>query len=119
MKTKDMKTKAMISLGSALALTLAPLTVSAYTAEKAMNACAAALTSEISEDQLAWRLDEETSFKRHLSGIEVYHLDVRDAETNAVLARADCVVDSRAKIKRLNKLPIDAADARERALSSY
>jgi hypothetical protein len=54
-----------------------------------------------------------------LSGIEVYHLDVRDAETNAVLARADCVVDSRAKIKRLNKLPIDAADARERALSSY
>jgi hypothetical protein len=114
-----MKKKAMIVLGGALSLTLAPFAASAYTAETALNACAEAITSELSEDGLAWKLDDESLTRERLKGREVIHLDVRDAETEAVVARADCVVDSRARVKRIKKLPIDAADARERSLTAY
>lgn len=114
-----MKKKAMIVLGGALSLTLAPFTAGAYTAEKALNACAEAITSEISKDALSWKLDDDALTRERLNGMEVIHLDVRNAETEAVVARADCVVDSRARVKRIKKLPIDAADARERSLSAY
>ncbi len=114
-----MKTKHMIKLGSALALSLAPFTASAYTAETAMNACAEAFTAEITGEELAWRLDEETDVDGRLNGSQILHRDARDPETNEVVARADCVVDSRARIKRLTTIPIDAKDASERALTAY
>ena len=114
-----MKMKAMITLSGAVALSIAPFTVSAYSAETALNACAAAVTSEMSDNELAWRLDEETVVKGRLKGSEVIHLDVRNAETDIVVARADCIVDSRARVKHIKKLPIDAADASERSLTAY
>ena len=114
-----MKTKHMIKLGSVLALSMAPFTASAYTAETAMNACAEAFTAEITGEELAWRLDEETKVAGRLKGSEVLHLDARDPETNEVVARAECVVDSRARVKRVIVLPIDAEDASERALTAH
>ena len=114
-----MKTKYMIRLGSALALSLAPFTASAYTGETAMNACAEAFTAEITGEEIAWRLDEESDVAGRLNGSQILHLDARDPETNEVVARADCVVDSRARIKRLTTIPVDAKDASERALTAY
>ena len=63
-----MKTKHMIRLGSALALSLTPFTASAYTAETAMNACAEAFTAEIAGEELTWRLDEDTDVDGRLNG---------------------------------------------------
>ena len=114
-----MKTKHMIRLGSALALSLAPFTASAYTGESAMNACAEAFTAEITGEEIAWRLDDESDVGGRLNGSQILHLDARDPKTNEVVARADCVVDSRARIKRLTTVPVDAKDASERALTAY
>lgn len=114
-----MNTKAMITLGSALALSLAPFTASAYSTEKALNACAAALTAKISDGEMAWRIDEDSFGSGNLTELSMFHLDARNPETDEVVARADCVVDNRARVKRLKTLPLDAEDAQERALSAY
>lgn len=114
-----MKKNAIVTLGSALALSLAPFTASAFTTENAMGACAEALSSEISGDELAWRLDADSIGGGRLRGREVYHLDARNSANDEVVARADCVVDSRARVKSLKTLPLDAPDARERALTAY
>jgi hypothetical protein len=114
-----MNTKAMVTLGSALALSLAPFTASAYTPEKALNACAAALTVKISDGEMSWRIDEDSLGGGNLSELSMFHLDARNSETDEVVARADCVVDNRAKVKRIKILPLDAGDAKERVLSAY
>ena len=114
-----MKTKRMISLGGALALSLTPFTAGAYTAEKGLNACAEAFTAEITGEELAWRIDEESDTVGRLNGSQIIHLDARDPATDEVVARADCVVDSRARVKRITTLPLDAGDAKERSLTAY
>ena len=114
-----MNTKRMIRLGSALAISMAPFAAGAHTAETAMNACAEAFTAELIGEELAWRIDEESDTDGRLNGSQILHLDARDPRTNEVVARADCVVDSLARIKRLTPVPIDAKDASERALTAY
>jgi hypothetical protein len=114
-----MKHRKIVTLGCALALSTAPFAAMAYTTESALNACAAAVTKDLSNDELAWRLDEESKTGGRLRGTEVIHLDVRDAASDEILARAYCVVDERARVKRVKTLPLDAADAEERALTAY
>jgi len=114
-----MNKKSIVLLGSALALSVSPFTASAYTSEHALNACAAALTAEMSGGELAYKLDESGQSTARLNGVEMYHLDARDPKSDEVVARADCVVDARARVKRLKTLPLDAKDASERALTAY
>ena len=114
-----MNKKSIAVLGSALALSLLPFSASAYTAETALNACAAALTTEMSGGELAYKIDERSDGGKRLRGVETFHLDARDPASDEVVARADCVVDGRARVKWLKTLPLDAADASERALTAY
>lgn len=117
-----MTDRKIVKLGCALALAATPFSVSAFTADTAMNACAAALTAEMSEANgktPAYSLDESSLDLGRLHTTSVFYLDARDPETREVVARADCVVDSRARVKRFELLPLDAADAAERSFSSY
>jgi len=114
-----MNKKSLVMLGSALALSALPFTVSAYTADKALNACAEAVTAEISSGEMAYSISDESDSGHRVSGITVFHLDLHDPASDEVVARADCVVDARARVKRVKTLPLDAADASERALSAY
>lgn len=114
-----MNKKSIAVLGSALALSVMPFSASAYTAEAALNACAAALTAEMSAGELAYSIDQSSGGAKRLRAVEMFHLDARDPASDEVVARADCVVDGRARVKRLKTLPLDAADASERALTVY
>ncbi len=109
----------IINLACAFALSAAPFTAGAYTAEEAINNCAAALTAEMSVDGLAYRIDEDSDTGGRLDRLQVIYMDARDSATDEVVARADCVVDSRARVLRLHTLPIDADDAQERSLTAY
>ena len=104
--------------GYALALVLAPLTAKAFTAENAIEACVDALDDEMVGSEFAYRI-EDIGGGRRLRDFEIFHLDARSAATDEIVARADCVVDGRANVKRIKVLPLDAADAGERALSAY
>jgi len=114
-----MNKKSIAVLGSALALSVLPFSASAYTTENALNACAAAMTEEMSGGELGYNIDQSSSSARRLRGVETFHLDARDPASDEVIARADCVVDGRARVKRLKTLPLDAGDASERALTAY
>lgn len=104
--------------GYALALVLAPLSASAFTAENAIEACFDALGDEMELGEMAISV-EDFGGGRRLRALEMFHLDARGATSDEIVARADCVVDSRAKVRRIKVLPLDAADASERALSAY
>lgn len=108
-----------VTLGCTLALSMAPLAATAFTAEHALNACAEAVVKDLGNGEVSWRLDEDSSSKGRLSKMEMIHLDLRDASTDEVVARADCVVDSRARVRRVIDLPLEADDAMERSLSAY
>lgn len=104
--------------GLALALVLAPLTASAFTAENAIEACFDALGDRVELGERAFTV-EDAGGGRRLREIEMFHLDARGATSDEIIARADCVVDSSANVRRIKVLPLDAADASERALSAY
>ena len=63
-------------------------------------------------------MSEDSSVSRSpLKVRETIHLDVRDPDSNEVVARADCVVDSRARVKRVVSVPLHEPDAAKRAAS--
>lgn len=111
------------TIGCAVALSLASFSTYANTAEEALNACADALAGEISGDNgipTSYRLDESMRpSKRRLQDSAIYHLDARDPDTNEVVARADCHIDARAKVRKLVPVPIDSGDATERSVTAY
>jgi hypothetical protein len=118
MNTLNMKT-----IGSALVLSLAPLSANAVTHNEALEACASALAGEISGKtgiETAYRIDEELPASgRRLGRMEMFHLDARDPESQEVVARADCWVNRSAEVQRLLPVPIEAEDAEKRAASLY
>ena len=113
----------MKTIGSALALSLAPLSANATTHNEALEACASALAVEISGKtgiETAYRIDEDLPASgRRLGSVEMFHLDARDPESQEVVARADCWVNRSAMVKRLVPVPLDAKDAEKRAVSLY
>jgi hypothetical protein len=113
-----MNTKALRKGGFTLALVLAPLTANAFTAENAIEACFDALGDKMELGEMVYSL-EDFGGGRRLRELEMIHLDARGATSDEIVARADCVVDSRARVRRIEVLPLDAADAGERALSAY
>ena len=113
-----MNTKALRKGGLALALVLAPLTANAMTAENAIEACFDALGDKMELGEMVFNAEDFGGATR-LREFEMFHLDARGATSDEIVARADCVVDSRAKVRRIKVLPLDAADAGERAFSAY
>jgi hypothetical protein len=108
----------LAALTKSQALALAPLTAQAFTAENAIVACFDALGEEVEIGEMVFSV-EDFGGGRRLRELEMFHLDARGATSDAIVARADCVVDSRARVRRIELLPLDAADADERALSAY
>ena len=111
-----------IASGCALALTLVPPTASANTTQTALDACASALVADLSAEQgasMSYSLgDSLKSPGRRLNKGELFHLDVLEPKSQRVVARADCWVDSRARVQRIESVPIEAGDAEVRAVTA-
>ena len=114
-----MKKHEILKYGSALAVALAPVTVPAATGQDGLEACVEALVAEVANAKgitLNARLDPETQgSKKRLERREIFHLDARDRASREIVARADCIVNARAEVRSLTRVPLDAPDAWERA----
>lgn len=111
----------LTKIGIALAVAATPFHLNASLAgnQEALDACAAALVEQLSAEQgapMVYNLDPDSKAgKGDLKRRQVIHLDARDPESREVVARVDCVLDSRANVKKLIEVPIDAPDAGLRA----
>ena len=115
-----MNHKNIFTFACALAVAMAPLDLKAASRQAGMDACADALVSKLSTDTgttLNFQLAAGSeSSKVKLNFRETYHLDARDPNTQKIIARADCVVDRKAKVRQLVSIPLSADDAAARAL---
>jgi hypothetical protein len=114
-----MNTNHAMKLGFAMMVAAAPLGVKATTGPSALEACADAVVSGMTESgsaDLSYRLDESsTDAGRRRKGSGMYHLDVRDPDSREVIARADCRFNRQAEVILVKTIPLNAADARVRA----
>lgn len=114
------RNKTMI-LGCIVTLVALPLDGIARTEEAGLNACADAMMQDISSGKPAARSYEVKRLhggdRRRLYRSGTFHLDARGAESDEILARYDCVVNSRAEVIELKVLPLDAENARARSVS--
>jgi len=85
-----------------------------------LEACASELARELSTAQGAGiqvRISDDSLVpSRRLDTRTLYHLDARDPRNNEIVAKADCAVDARARVRSLVRLPDDAPEAAERSL---
>jgi hypothetical protein len=108
-------------LKTGLVLAIASVSVHGHAATRqaGLEACAEAMVNGLAESQgapMVLNLDpESTPGTRKLSSRDVFHLDAYDPDSDEVIARTDCVVDSRAKVIRLIEVPLDGPEARIRA----
>jgi len=111
--------KAMVC-AAAVAASILSISVEAASGQDGLEACVSALTKELSSAQgsaVAARISEDSHVPtRRLDNVTTYHLDARDSANNGIVARMDCVVDDKGRVKRLVKLPDDAPDADIRSL---
>ena len=111
----------MVKTSLVLALTATPVFAHATSGSVGINACAAAMVSELAENQgspMVYNLDPEIrTTNSRLKRREVIHLDARDPDSHEIVARVDCIIDAKAKVRKLIQLPVDGPDARFRATS--
>ena len=100
----------------AVAASFMHLSADAASGQKGLEACASALALELSEGRggaVQVRLSDDSDVSnRRLANRTMYHLDARDAENREIVAKVDCTVDARARVKSLVRLPEDAPDLR-------
>lgn len=110
-----------VAMGCALALSAAG--IEAAPVEDGMKACADATVQQLSETRRVstdYALDKEASDmgeRGRLRSRDTFHMDVRSADSDEVVARVDCVVNRNAEVLELNGLPLAAADASRRAVT--
>lgn len=108
--------------GCAVAISMVSTGTQAATRNDGLDACAAAVVSELGNAQgaaMKYSMAPGSDMsKAKLKRREVFHMDIRDPQTREIIARADCTVDEKAAIRELKNLPIDARDAVVRADSS-
>lgn len=114
-----MNKRKMIEVGFVLAMTAVPFHASALTRDAGLKACAEALVNDLAENQgapMVYNLDPASKAGNGgMARQEVFHLDAFDPEGDEIVARMDCVVNRKAEVTELIKIPLDGADARERA----
>jgi len=115
-----MNKRKVFKIGFALALVAVPFHSHALSRQAGLEACAKAMVDGLATSQgapMVLNLDPSSSSggKGRLSRREVFHMDARDPDGEAVVARMDCVVNNKAKVTRLIMVPLDGKDARERA----
>ena len=91
----------------------------AATEKAALEACADAMMNDIS----GYGSTPEYSVKnlklanaRIIRRPDTFHLDARGSKSDDVIGRYDCIVNRDAEVVELIVLPLDASDARSRAL---
>jgi hypothetical protein len=116
-----MNNSKILAMSCAVAMALAPYSVKAASLQDGLDACASAVVGELATSNgapLDYSMSENSGgSKARLRVRETIHLDVHDPNSNEVVARADCVVDSRARVKKVVTLPLDQPDAARRAAS--
>ena len=116
-----MNNSKILTMGCAVAIALAPFSVKAASVHDGLDACANAVVNELATSNGTppdYKINKDShASKFRLRGLETFHLDVHDPSGDEVIARADCVVDARARVKRVVTLPLDELDAAQRAAS--
>jgi hypothetical protein len=114
-----MNSNRFLKMGFVATLAAVPFHAQAVSGQAGMNACAEAMINELSAAQgapMVFNMDpKSSSMKQPLSRREVIHLDAKDPKSNEVVARVDCVINNRAEVKELIRVPLDGPDARLRA----
>ena len=94
---------------------------SAKTNSQAIEACAGAIARHIETTQgqvPRTRIAQEAAgMNLRLNAAAVFELDAFDPGSNEVVGRFSCLVNERAKVRRLVTLPLDAPDAEDRGRS--
>ena len=115
-----MKRKSFVMIGALLAATIVPFSTFAESRQDGLEACVDALALQFAEEgglPVNVRIDPESLGSRgSLGRREVFHMDARDVSTGEIVARADCTVNARARVRSLDTVPLNAADARDRAV---
>lgn len=103
----------------AVAISLTPILANAASEQEGVEACVKAMVSQIAESQGApvdYQIGIDSSVStRKLDRRNLFELAAKDSQSQKVVARADCIVTSKAKVKRLTMVQLDGADARESA----
>ena len=109
----------IFKIGFALAMVAVPFHTHALSRQAGLEACAEAMVNDLATNQgapMVLNLDPDSSGGRgSMRRREVFHLDAKDPDSEAVVARMDCVVNHKAEVTRLIMVPLDGKDARERA----
>lgn len=106
-----------------LALTLAaaslvPVPADAASGRAGLDACVEALMEELAKTNgapVGFSMRRADPGMKPLGRRTTFHVDAMDPKTNRVVARADCVVDSRAEVLELTPVPVSAPPAPRRA----
>lgn len=104
-----------------VAAALLAMGANAATRTDGLNACAQAVVENLGNRQDAainYRLSPETTTSNiKLKSRELFYLDLRNPETDAIIARVDCTVDRKARVRDLKEVSVDGEDAIVRAES--
>lgn len=111
----------LFKTGFVLALSATSMYANAVPARKGLDACAQALANDLASSQrapVAYKLDSEVNNGSYQLGKqEIFHLDALNKDGGEVVARATCIVNQKAEVTRLIKVPLEAKDAKLRATS--
>lgn len=114
-----MKLENLLTTCAAVSLLAAPAVADAATERDGLEACVRALAADLGDAQGApvrYRIGDGSSTSlRRLARRTTFHIDARDAERSEIVARVDCIVDSRAGVKKLTILSLTARDAAKRS----
>lgn len=114
-----MQKSKIFKIGFALAIVAVPFHTHALTRQAGLEACAQAMVNDLATSQgepIVLNLDPASSGGNgRMRRSEVFHLDAKEPDGEAVVARMDCVVNDKAEVTQLIMVPLDGKDARERA----
>jgi hypothetical protein len=106
-------------VGFVLAVSAIPFYAHATSSQAGLEACAEAMVNDLAANQgkpMVYNLSPKSkSGKTGLGHREVFHLDAMSPDGGVVVARMDCVVNSKAEVTKLTVVPLDGEDARIRA----
>ena len=118
-----MNTLLKFKLATFITLLSLPLFADHTTGQTGLNACADALAKKLETMQgkpVGYNLDSDTKINnKKLNVREVFYLDAKVPNTDIVIARANCTVNDDAEVLKLVVLPLDAAQAQNRATKFY
>jgi hypothetical protein len=118
-----MNTLLKLKLATFVAIVSLPLYADNTSGQAGLNACADALAKKLETVQgkpVGYKLDSDTKINNDkLEVREVFYLDAKTANSDEVIARANCTVNDDAEVLKLVVLPLDAAQAQNRATKFY